>query len=793
MRYCVLFSVLLLLFKQTAQADDLRGDTIQIGLNNLKLDFTQFNSQVLYGKAEIGIRAKMNGVGGIHLDLLQLSVDSVKVNGMANGFAYNDSVLDIDFANALNNNDSATLQIFYSGTPVQPSGDFGGFYWTSTFAFNMGVSFLADNPCFGKVWFPCFDNFTVRSYYEYYVTTLNNKKAFCNGLLIDTTHVDSASTTWHWKLTENIPSYLASVTVGPFATLYDTVHAALGTLPIQIGAQPTDTANVKHFFQHLRDDVRFLENHWGPYRWERVGYCLVPFSSGAMEHATNISFMQYYLNLAADGCEQTVAHELSHHWFGDLVTCQNASEMWLNEGWASFNEILFFESIYSADSAKKVLRDFHFGVQQTAQVDDGGYLAVNGVPRSATYGPTVYRKGADVIHTLRWYMGDSLFFSSVRQYLNHYAWGNGNTLLLRDYLIQASGIDLHDYFDDWVQSPGFPHFSIEHKEVASNGTDYSVQLQVRQRLRHAPHYYNHVPVKISYFNWDMSRVDETIMMNGECAENTTTLHFNPAYVAVDFDENLQDAISDEWKILKTAGTYNYNIGLMKVVVNSITDSVLLRIEHNWIPADAMYQPIPDLHLHNYRYWTVDGIFDTTFKANATITYDGTNTSTMDSSFLHNSEDSLVMMYRPEQDSDWRYADSFYVNKQGSATNKKGQITIYNIKHGEYAMAIYNTNEPTETNNRISCKVSVDIHALTYVPAFTLYPNPTTSALNINYDRGVFERAEIHDLLGRKIIEQKINEQQNTSQFNLSNILAGTYIATLTTKGGQHVSKKIIKE
>jgi len=74
-----------------------------------------------------------------------------------------------------------------------------------------------------------------------------------------------------------------------------------------------------------------------------VGYCIVPFNSGAMEHATNISFMQYYLNVLSADCENTMVHELSHHWFGDLVTCDSASEMWLNEGWAVYNEMLFHE------------------------------------------------------------------------------------------------------------------------------------------------------------------------------------------------------------------------------------------------------------------------------------------------------------------------------------------------------------------------------------------------------------------------------------------------------------------
>ena len=784
--------VLFVALVSLAKADDLRGDSIDVHSYQLRMDLSNFNSQILYADATVGIKAKMNGITGIHLDLLALIVDSVFVNAVKVPFAYNDSVVDIDFSAALNNGDSATLRIFYNGHPLQVSGDFGGFYWTGSYAFNIGVSFLADPHCYGKVWFPCFDNFTVRSNYEYFITTDSVKKAFCNGLLLDSSSSPGIKT-WHWKLRENIPSYLASVTVGPYLTLIDTVNGANGTIPVQLGVAASDTATFNHFFQHLHNDFHNLEKHWGPYRWERVGYCIVPFDAGAMEHATNISFMQYFLNLADAECEQSVCHELSHHWFGDLVTCDNAPEMWLNEGWASFNEHLFFEDVYGEDSARSALRVNHQLVLQMAHVNDGAYLPVSGVPSAETYGTTVYKKGEDVIHTLRYYMGDSLFFSSVRAYINYYAYQNGSTLKLQNFLSQASGIDLTDYFNDWILAPGFPHFSIEHHDVVNTGGSYTLHYQIRQRLREAPHYYNNVPVTVSYFNWDMTRVTEKVIVGGECTDHVTTLVFNPAYVVVDFDENLQDAISDEWRMIKITGLYNYTIGLMKVQVNAVTDSVLLRIEHNWIAADAMYNPIPDLHLHNYRYWTVDGIFDSTFNATATIAYDGSPTGNLDSSFIHNSEDSLVMMYRPNQDSDWVLADSFSVNVLVNLNDKKGKITIYHLKKGEYAMAIYDTRLPTDTNTRTICQVQVGVKEVGPMPDFILYPNPSAGYVDVSFEKYSFDSAGIFDLTGRKLAEQKIAPGQSMAELKLTNLASGCYFVTLTDKAGNRYTKKMIKE
>ncbi len=789
--------ILLLAFNSCLFADDLRGDTIDIHSYLMRLDFSVFTNHILTGDVTIGVKAKMNNVQAIHLDLLNLTVDSVKVNSTIQVFTYNDSILNINFPSALNTGDSATLEIFYHGHPLQPSNDFGGFFWNGTMAYNIGVSFVSTPNNFGKVWFPCFDNFKVRSYYEYYVTTRNIHKAFCNGVLLDTVQ-NATINIWHWKLYESIPSYLASVAVAKFTTLTDTVNGMNGTIPVELGAVAADTTMLKSQFVHLHEVFHNEEKLWGRYRWERVGYCIVPFAYGAMEHATNIIFSEYYLNPNVptffNTCESTMAHELSHHWFGDLVTCDSSEEMWLNEGWASYNEITFYEYTYGIDSAKQQMRIKLQNVLQMGNINDQGYYPVGNIPHDMTYGTTVYDKGANVIHTLRYYMGDSLFFHCVKNYIDYYAYKNGSTEKLRDFLSQCSGIDLTNYFNDWVLQPGFTHLSIEHSEVEPVSANYLVNYQIRQRISHAQHYYNNVPVKISFFNQDMSRVTETVMVSGECTSRTTTLPFRPVYIVPDFDEDLQDAINDEWKIIKDTGNYNYGFGLMNVKVNSMgTDSVLLRVEHNWIAADAMFNPIHGLHLNNHRYWTVNGIFDSTFNATATINYNGTTGAYLDSTFISNKEDSLVLMYRPTQHDDWAFADSFLVNTEYNDSDRVGTITIYNIQKGEYALAIYNSNLRTDTNTRVSCPLQTGIQQINPLQNIKLYPNPTAETLTVSFEINTFNQAEIFDILGKKFFTCKISNTQNSISLNLKNIAAGSYFVKLTDKSGNGVTKKLIKE
>ncbi len=789
-RQLLVLSFFFLLCK-LSNAEDLRGDTIDIRSYKINIDLSDFTTKVLHADVTIGLKAKMNNVQNVHLDLLGLTIDTVRVNGYNAPFDYNDSVLNINTLAFFSAGDSFTVRVVYHGHPLQMVGDFGGFYWTATYAFNIGVSFLADPHNYGRVWFPCFDNFKERSLYEFYVTTKNTHKAFCNGLLQGFTTVANKKT-WHWKLNQEIPSYLASVAVSDYQTLLDTVNGIGGVKEIELAARATDTTAMKNLFVHLHDAFHIFENLWGEYKWDRLGYCIVPFNAGAMEHATNIGFMQYYLSLVSDQCEEAMAHELSHHWFGDLVNCDSASEMWLNEGWARYNEKLFLEKLYGDSTYKSSMRINHEDVLHRANIVDGTYLPVSGVPTEYTYGKTVYDKGADALHILRHYMDDATFFNCVKNYVRDFSWQNTSTAQFRDYLSQCSGVLLNDCFNDWFYAPGFPHFSMEGLNVHQTGITVTADMVIRQQLLHAPHYYNLVPVSVTYFDYNFNRIDEIVFVSGQCTPHSRSFNnFTPAFVALDFHEHLQDAITDEWKVITDTGAYDFGTAKMILNVNANTDSSLVRIEHNWIRPEPMQNKIAGLHLHDKRYWTVDGIFSAGFNTAARIDYNGHDAS-LDSTFIINSEDSLVVMYRASSDTEWAIADSFTINTQGSSTNKTGYATIYNLKKGQYCFAIWNSSVPDTTTAETDCVFS-SVNEIEAQNNFELFPNPANESVNLSFAQNIFSKAEVCDVAGRKLTEQRIYAEQNSLQLNLKNLAAGTYIVTLYEKEGRRVSKKLIKE
>lgn len=787
-RLLLLCSAVLLLLP--ARAQDLRGDTLDIGAYQLRLNVTDFATKILRGDATIGIKARKNGVEGIRLDLLKLTVDSVSVNGLYNApFDYNDTLLNINLLTTLNTGDSATVRVYYHGHPLQVSGDFGGFYWDASYAFNIGVSFLAEPHTYGRVWFPCFDNFTERSFYEFYVTTKNTHKAFCNGLLLGVTPAAGNTQVWHWKLGQDIPSYLASVAVSDYQTLSDTVNGMLGTLPVQLAARANDTAGMKSLFTHLHDAFHVQETAWGPYKWDRVGYTIVPFNAGAMEHATNIGFMLYYLTVYTAQCETTMAHELSHHWFGDLVTCEDASQMWLNEGWASYNEPLFIEKVYGDSAARQYIRNNHNHVLTDAHVSDGAYLPVGNVPSAQTYGTTVYDKGADIIHTLRWYLGDNTFFSCVKQYLQANAFNTGSNTKLRDYLQQCSGNSaVTDYFNDWVLAEGFPHFSVE-ETFTTGATNQYVHVLIRQRLHHAPHYYTKVPVKVTFFRSDLTSVSGIAEVSGECTEFVSQpLNFTPAYIALDFDEKVQDAITDEALVVNNTGNYDFGTAKMQVAVNQVNAASLLRVEHNWIAADAMRTPIPGLHLNTQRYWTVGGVWNTDFDATGTIAYDNGG---LDDGFITNTEDSLVLMYRAKQTDEWAIVNAAVFNKGGNSNDGVGTVAIPHLQAGEYALAVYNAALPAATNQQVSCRLQVGIQE-TGLDGFTIYPNPATASAELQLTANAPQNLTVYNVWGQQVMLQKVAAGQTKVVLNLNGLTPGAYLVTLNS-AGKRFTQVLIKQ
>jgi hypothetical protein len=318
-----------------------------------------------------------------------------------------------------------------------------------------------------------------------------------------------------------------------------------------------------------------------------------------------------------------------------------------------------------------------------------------------------------------------------------------------------------------------------------------VDLLIRQRLHHTNHYYQNVPVRISYFDSDWHRFDETVNVSGECTSHSSLLQFEPVYIAIDFDQKLQDAITDEWYIIRNTGSYNFGVAKTTVNVAALTDSALLRVEYNWVQPEPMKNKIPGLHLHDKHYWTVDGLHTEKLSSSARFVYNG-NDASLDAAFLTNREDSILIMYRANADSEWVKADSFILTPGGSLTDKVGYATVYNLKKGQYTFAIYNAAVADTSTVESDCLFNSVSESATDENQFQVFPNPAQNRVTITFDRNRFTGVAVYDILGREITEESISPSQNRMELTLP-MNQGSYLITLTSLSGQRYSRIIMKQ
>ena len=744
------------------------SDTIHVIHYSIRVDTIDFTQKAILANVKLNVQAKLNNVSTVSLSLLQFTIDSIKSGNQNLAYTYNDTALRITIPSPLNMGDSILISISYHGLPQRDGSNFGGYYFQQqTYAFNIGVGFGANPHLFGRCWFPCIDEFTDRSTYDFSIRTLSNYKAFCNGLLQQQLNNPDGTKTWKWHINQGIASYLACMAVAPYYTIQRTFQ----NIPVELAVLPADTAATLATFTHLDTALAIFIDRYGPYRWDKVGYVAVPFTAGAMEHATSIHIGKAFIN-GSLSYETLWAHELSHMWFGDLVTCRSQEDMWLNEGYAVYSEHIFTEGLYGHDAYKEVVRNNHRQVIQFAHVKDGSFLALNAVPFAQTYGTTVYDKGADIAHTLRYYMGDTAFFNGVKAYMNNRAFDNADSYNLRDELSTSSGMNLDRFFEDWVFTPGFPHFAVDSFQVLPQlDNDFMVTMYLRQKQHGNTHVYK-MPLHFTFR--DELGNDTTVVMETEGLTDTlvTQIHFMPVMLTIDRDEKMSDAIADYELWTNTTGEKVFNQTNAKAnVISTDSDSSLIRIENHYVTPDGFTNPQPGIYISDYHYWTCDGLFSPGFHATGTFIYDGTTSTSsgyIDNTLITNLEDSLLLFYRPGAGYEWQEVNGYTLNPGPTSTDKRGSVTVDTLMKGEYVLGIRDYDLGIIQTGKSKNKI------------LKIYPNPAMNSCTIEYKLKGTEPAllSISDMKGSVIFSTTVLPQQNSFQWNVSSLAWGTYIVSL---------------
>lgn len=767
--------------RNTSSSHSTVSDSLNVAHYAIYIDTIAFTAQTIRAHTTLKVVAKQNNITSIPLSLLVMTIDSVLLNNTPAVYTYNDTTLLVNLVQPLNTSDSANIHVYYHGHPQKDASGWGGFYFSSAAAFNMGVGFDAIPHNLGKVWYPCIDEFTDKSTYEFFITTPSNRKAYCNGYLNNQTTNANGTITWHWKMDDKIPTYLTSIAVGNYVSWNRNING----IPVEVAAQASDTASVTTALQHLPTAMTAFTNAYGPYPFNKVGYSLVGFGSGAMEHATNIHIGQIFMTSGL-AYETLWAHELSHMWWGDNVTCETAEDMWLNEGFASFNEAFFTQAQYGDSLYKNWIRTNHRKVLQFAHINDGGYLTMNNIPQNVTYGYHVYQKGADVVHTLRNYMGDSLFFEGCRDFHANRAYGNASSSNLRDELTTSSGINMNRFFDDWIFTPGFPHFSIDSVVFVPGGLDH-YYVYTRQKTKGNNNHIYSMPVDITFSNGVLPDTTVTVVIDSATNVFHIPLVFYPAnWVALDRKEKISDAISDFERTITTTGTVAMpETNTQLNVQNAGIGTTRIRTQHHWVAADGFKRSNPGVRLSDYHYWSVDGNWDANFHTKCNFNYNGStngNTGYIDNTLITGTEDSLELYYRSGTADDWQLVTT--THNMGSSFDKVGSFTVDTLKKGEYVLGYYDYT--VGSIELVKTQGTIILNAT---------PNPVKHTCRINFKLPHASKAliQICTISGEVIKQLPVYSHQEFVDWDCSKVSKGTYVCSIVSGEKIADSLKIIIE
>jgi hypothetical protein len=768
----------------------LRSDTINVLSYTLTLNITDFKTDTLRGNTIVRFTPKMNNIKTLNLDLLHFKVDSVLIGSTHLTYSYDDTLLIMTLPSVENIGDTTSVDVFYHGKPIIDKSGWGGFYFQSGYAYNLGVGFTVIPHNFGRAWYPCFDNFIAKSTFVFHITTDIANLSFCNGYLTKDS-VSGATRTRTWVMTDPISSYHASVDVAPYVAVRDTFRG-IDTIPIVIAAEPSDTARIRKSFIHLHNAISIFQNCYGRYRWNKVGYSMVTFSSGAMEHASNIA----YPLACADGTTtyeaDIMAHELSHHWCGDLVTCSSAEDMWLNEGFAVFNQSIFMEYVYGDSAYNTYTKVNHDNVVHYCAIADHGYWPLSGMPQPYTYGnlnywvSTTYQKGADIFHTLRTYLGDSAFFNGMKYYFASHAYQPVSADTLKNSLQRYSGYNLADFFNNWIFTPGFPQFSIDSMTSVPSGLNYNVTVYVKQKLMNAPSYYSNVPVEVTLKSSNWTSNTQTIMVSSHLSSYTLTVPFNPVFAALNMKNKIAEAVSSDTLKIKKTGSYTATYGRVDLTVNSISDSTYMFIEHNYAMPDAIKDTSLHYRLSPYRYWKVNSIRPANFKCTAKLYFDGrkvigsnNGVCYLDTALLPVNCDSLILLYRPNTKTDWKEFPGYTRTK---LLPIYGFMTLDSLPDGEYTYA-----------DGVSHVLGINEHSSPQV-TMKVFPNPTSNNFTLNFSMvNADETLFVYDMQGKMVKQVKISKGEKNITLNTADWNNGVYLLSLHDSKKQLATTKVAIE
>lgn len=362
----------------------------------------------------------------------------------------------------LSQGDQFVASITYGGTPPT-GGFFAGVTNAYSSVFQKNVTWSLSEPFAAKSWFPCKQDLPDKADSVWvFLTTPVGTMAGSQGLLTNTTILPSGKPRYEWKSNYPIAYYLISFAVADYQEY--NVYAKPAALQGDSVLVQNYVYNHPNFLPQYQNSINavvpmielFSDIYTlYPFHEEKYGHCITQLGGG-MEHQTMTTLGSLGFNL--------VAHELGHMWFGDNVTCATWSDIWINEGFATYSNYLAQEMIIGWSGGQS----FMIGTQNNVISQPGGsvYIPPSEITQENVWrifnGRLSYDKGAAIIHTLRHEINnDELFFQLMNQFQTVFADSTATGEDFKMVAQQVTGMDFNQFFDQWYYGEGYPKYNIE--------------------------------------------------------------------------------------------------------------------------------------------------------------------------------------------------------------------------------------------------------------------------------------------------------------------------------------------
>jgi len=486
------------------------------------------------GKVTHDFITLQNGIDTLFFNAPDITILSAKLDNVSQSFYSNKEGVVVKFTKKMNWDEKHSIEFTYTALPKKGIYFIGWNQPENTGKADINYIrkqiWTQGQGIDNRYWIPMYDDMNDKFITETYTTIGNKYKVLSNGKKTSVKDNGDGTNTWHYAMEKPHAGYLLMLAAGIYEVKETTTKR--GT-PVQFWFYPEFKDRVYYTSLHTEKMIEHLEDETGvPYAWGTYSQIMVQnFLYGAMENTTATIFGDFFTTDARGFKDRNYMgvnhHELTHQWFGDLITARSGMDVWLQENFATFYPKLFFKELEGDDVYQWAVRQEHNSA--LAQTEKDNY------PVRHTKGGTtrLYPKGSAVLSMLRHQLGDDNFKRFIQHYLSKHSFQNVEAWDFQKAVKDKLGLNYDWFFDQWIHRGGEPHFLISYQKQSKG-----IVLNIAQTHKTDGHtQFFRTPVDVAVYYKDGSVFRKTIMVEAVAENNISVDVANSENIAfVLFDE-----------------------------------------------------------------------------------------------------------------------------------------------------------------------------------------------------------------------------------------------------------------